>query len=110
MDFFAQQDRARRKTKWLILYFTLAVISMIVMIYGVAVFASAYAEARHHHYNYDADQPPFTLWDPVLFAGVALGTIVVIFCGSAYKTMALGGGGGAVAESLGVRLVASTST
>ena len=32
MDFFAQQDLARRKTKWLILYFTLAVISMIVMI------------------------------------------------------------------------------
>jgi hypothetical protein len=33
MDFFEQQARAQRKTKWLILYFGLAVISMIAMIY-----------------------------------------------------------------------------
>ena len=103
MDFFAQQDHARRKTKWLVIYFILAVISMIVMIYGVAVFATSYVQLRHHHYS---DQTSPGLWNPVLFAEVALGTIVIIFCGSAYKTMALSGGGGAVAESLGGRLLA----
>jgi len=108
MDFFARQDQARRKTKWLVLYFTLAVISMIVMIYGVAVFASAYVGLRRHHYY--SDQSSFGFWDVKLFAEVALGTLAVIFCGSAYKTMALAGGGGAVAESLGGRLVASNTT
>jgi Zn-dependent protease with chaperone function len=107
MDFFAQQENARRKTKWLVIYFTLAVISMIVMIYGVALLASLYAGQRHHGYMSQAT--PITLWDPQLFVGVALGTIAVIFFGSAYKTMALSGGGSAVAESLGGRLIASNT-
>ena len=41
MDFFAQQDHARRKTKKLFVYFALAVISMIVMIYGLATMANS---------------------------------------------------------------------
>jgi len=106
MDFFAQQDHARRKTKWLVVYFILAVISMIVMIYGVVVFATTYAGSRHHYYQ---DQTPPALWNPVLFTEVALATVVIIFFASAYKTMALSGGGGAVAESLGGRLLASNT-
>ncbi len=107
MDFFAQQENARRKTKWLVIYFTLAVISMIVMIYGVALLASLYDSQRHHGYISQATQ--ITLWNPQLFVGVALGTIAIIFFGSAYKTMALSGGGSAVAESLGGRLIASNT-
>ncbi len=109
MDFFAQQDLARRKTKWLILYFTLAVISMIAMIYGIAVFATIYLNTGHHRHN-NAEQPQVNVWNPVLLAEVAAGTILIIFFGSAYKTAALSGGGGAVAESLGGRLVASNTT
>ncbi len=108
MDFFAQQDRARRKTKWLVLYFSLAVISMIVLIYGLALFVSVYMGQSHHsryQYQYNQSQPVISLWNPELFAVVAFGTIAVILIGSTYKTMALAGGGGAVAESLGGRLV-----
>ena len=32
MDFFEQQARAHRKTKWLVFYFILAVIAMIVTV------------------------------------------------------------------------------
>src|SRR5450756_3195080 len=88
MDFFAQQDHARRKTKSLIVYFVLAVISMIVMIYGVAVFVVFYVNLKQSHQHYAADAQ-MTLWNPELFAMVALGTIAVIFCGSAYKTCLL---------------------
>lgn len=112
MDFFEQQAKAHRKTKQLVIYFTLAVISMIILIYAVAVFVTAYADSRQHHRytdDYSQTQTQFNVWDPKLFAEVALGTIIVIFCGSAYKTMALSGGGGAVAESLGGRLVASNT-
>ncbi len=111
MDFFQRQDQARRKTKWLILYFSLAVISMIVLIYGVAWFASSYMAL--HQNRYASGYPPLTatgFWDAKLFAEVALGTLAVILCGTTYKTMALAGGGGAVAESLGGRLVASNTT
>jgi Zn-dependent protease with chaperone function len=111
MDFFQRQDQARRKTKWLILYFSLAVISMIVMIYGVALLVNGYVGLHHSHYvinDYDGS-PQFSLWNPKLFFEVALGTVAVILCGTTYKTMALAGGGGAVAESLGGRLVASNT-
>jgi Zn-dependent protease with chaperone function len=109
MDFFAQQDQARKKTKWLILYFSLAVISMIVMIYGVAIFAFNYAGQRHHRSYDDYSQSSLVIWDAKLFLEVTLGTLAVIFLGSAYKTMALSGGGSAVAESLGGRLIASNT-
>jgi len=102
MDFFEQQARAHKKTKLLVFYFTLAVISIIVMIYAVAILVGFGVAARHHHYYGDG---PLVYWDWKLFCGVTLGTLAVIFTGSAYKTMALSAGGSAVAESLGGRLV-----
>jgi Zn-dependent protease with chaperone function len=109
MDFFAQQDHARRKTKWLVLYFTLAVASMIVMIYGVAVCVSFYVGLRQNQIH-DSLPVAWGFWNARLFAEVAVGTMAVIFAGSLWKTMDLAGGGGAVAESLGGRLVASNTT
>ncbi len=106
MDFFEQQAKARRKTKWLVLYFALAVISITVMLYGVALLASLYAGTKHHYY---AEPAPFSVWNPQLFAWVTLGTIAVVFLGCTYKTMALSEGGSAVAESLGGRLIASNT-
>ena len=110
MDFFAQQDHARRKTKWLVVYFALAVVSMIVMIYGVAVFVSGYVALKQSHHFYSGSQPAFALWNPQLFGEVVVGTLAVIFFGNAYKTMALSAGGSAVAESLNGRLIASNTS
>jgi len=105
MDFFAQQDLARRRTKWLIIYFALAVASMIILIYAAAVFvAFAVVAHQHRHYSGPVD---FSYWDPQLFLGVTIGTIAVVFFGSLYKTLALSEGGSAVAESLGGRLIES---
>ena len=100
MDFFARQDQARRKTKWLVVYFALAVISIIAMVYGVALIVSSFEASKHHNFNY-SDQTPLVLWNPQLFAWVTLGTLAVIFLGSAYKTMALSEGGSAVAARCG---------
>ena len=70
MDFFAQQDHARRKTKKLFVYFALAVSSMIVMIYGLAVFVTFYVGLKQSQHHY-AQQATVTLWQPGLFAMVA---------------------------------------
>src|ERR1700680_1924972 len=106
MDFFAQQEKTRKKTKWLVIYFILAVAAMIVTIYVAALLIFSGVQLHQHRYqNYDETQPQFSLWDPQIFLGVALGTIAVILIGSSYKTMALASGGSAVSEMLGALLV-----
>jgi Zn-dependent protease with chaperone function len=107
MDFFQQQAKAHHKTKLLVFYFTLAVISIILMIHSVAVFVKFYIGSRDEYF---IEQKSLNFFDPQLFAGVAICTLAVIFIGSTYKTMALAGGGGAVAESLGGRLVSPNTT
>jgi Zn-dependent protease with chaperone function len=103
MDFFARQEKARKKTKWLVIYFILAVVAMIIAIYITALLIFSGVQSHRHYYN--EEQPQFALWNPQLFLGVALGTLAVILIGSSYKTMALASGGSAVSEMMGARLV-----
>lgn len=107
MDFFAHQDRARRNTKWLVVYFVLAVILIITAVYAVfaAVFLWASASA-----GAQAPAVPAQWWNPNLFAWVTGLTLLVIVVGTIYKTWALAGGGEAVARSLGAEPIRSDST
>ena len=98
MDFFARQEKARKKTRWLVIYFILAVAAMIIAIYIAALLIFSGVQSQRHHYN--EEQPQFELWDPRLFLGVALGTLAVVLIGSSYKTMALASGGSAVSEMM----------
>ena len=107
MDFFAQQDRTRRKTKLLVFYFILAVAAIVVACYFVGLIIFAAAQSHHYHYG---EQAQFVLWNPQLFLGVTVGVLAVIFIGSAYKTNELAGGGGSVATLMGGRLVNSNTT
>jgi Zn-dependent protease with chaperone function len=102
MDFFAQQDKTRRKTKLLVFYFAIAVVALIVAVYFASLVIFAGAQAHYHRYG---EQPQFALWNPQLFLGVAVGVLAVILIGSGYKTMALAQGGSAVSEMMGGRLV-----
>jgi Zn-dependent protease with chaperone function len=107
MDFFAQQDKTRRKTKLLVFYFILAVAAIITACYFVGLIVFNAAQSNHHHYD---GQAQFVLWDPKLFFGVTVGVLAVIFIGSAYKTNELAGGGSSVATLMGGRLVNSNTT
>jgi len=107
MDFFAQQDKTRRKTKLLVFYFILAVAAIVVACYFVGLIIFAASQSHHHYYD---GQAQFVLWDPKLFLGVTVGVLAVIFIGSAYKTNELAGGGGSVATLMGGRLVNSNTT
>ncbi|MDB4782965.1 hypothetical protein OAG17_02835, partial [Akkermansiaceae bacterium] len=87
MDFFEAQDEARKKTKWLVLWFVLAVIGVVVAV-DLLVIALVDEE------------------DPILIvitASVLTGGIML--AASGYKTMQLSAGGSVVAEDLGGRLV-----
>jgi Zn-dependent protease with chaperone function/uncharacterized tellurite resistance protein B-like protein len=105
MDFFAQQDRTRRKTKLLVFYFILAVVAIIAACYIVGVVVFSATQSHRHDYGDYGGQPQLVLWDARLFFGVTVGVLAVIFLGSAYKTNELAGGGSSVATLMGGRLV-----
>src|SRR5687767_8347152 len=85
MDFFGRQDAARRNTKWLLLYYPIAVVLITVNVYLVC----ALVWSRE------------SLWNPELFGYVAGGTLFLIFAATLAKMNELRGGGGTVAMMLG---------
>ncbi|MDA1278235.1 MAG: M48 family metallopeptidase, partial [Verrucomicrobia bacterium] len=107
MNFFEHQDKARKNTKVLVVYFVIAVACIIVSVYlaSLAIFYGTHAKQQA-----GAPPPELVLWDPKLFLYVALGTLGVVAVGGLYKTAALAKGGSAVAESLGGRLLNPNTT
>jgi Zn-dependent protease with chaperone function len=98
MDFFEAQGRARSLSQRLVLLFGLAVTLMIVGVYLTAVVALGVGAAQQ-----GAEPGAIELWNPGLFAVVAVGMLLVIGAGSAFRTAQLRRGGPAVAELLGGR-------
>jgi Zn-dependent protease with chaperone function len=104
MDFFQNQEAARKKTGLLIAYFALAVALIIASVYLAIAAVLAWAGASDRS---GAPASLVSLWDPQLFAAVAAGTAALISGGSLYKIASLSGGGHTVAELLGGRLLHS---
>ena len=105
MDFFERQDKARKNTKLLVFYFVIAVVLIVASIY----FASLFAFNSAVKYRQRGYAPPTSLWNPQIFLYAACGTLAVIIGGSLFKTAQLSSGGSAVAESLGGRLIDTTT-
>ena len=104
MDFFARQDLARRKTKWLFIYFGLAVVTLIVSVYVIALVLFTGVQSQSHHRSYysnNSQSQELKLWNPTVFLGATFGVLAVVFLGSAYKTSELSAGGSAVASLMG---------
>jgi Zn-dependent protease with chaperone function len=102
MDYFHSQDVARRKTGLLVFYFALAVILIILSVYLAIQGVLSASETVREGQTVEGLSG---LWNPELFAWVALGTSSLIAGGSLYKIAALSGGGHTVAELLGGRLL-----
>ena len=101
MNFFESQDRVRKHTAQLVFLFTLAVITLIVMINLLVMVVFGYI-------NSEQLQDGGTLlqqMDWQTFAAVSIGVGVVVLAGSLYKIMALSTGGKVVAEALGGQLI-----
>jgi Zn-dependent protease with chaperone function len=102
MDFFEHQEKARKNTKVLVVYFVIAVACIIASVYLASVLVLYGTQSQPKP---GAPTPELVWWDPKLFLYVTLGTLGVVAIGSLYKTAELAKGGSAVAESLGGRLV-----
>lgn len=93
MDFFESQARAHRNTRWLLVYFVLAVLGIILTLQALAAWATGESFLR-----------------PELLAMVSGGVILVVALGAGYRIAELSrGGGGVVAQMLGGRQLAPQS-
>ena len=107
MDFFERQDRARRSTRLLVVYFVMAVAFLTAAVYVAVLIVFS---VTSHHGRYLGSPSVFEFWHPKLFAGVLVGTLSVVTIGSLGKTIELNQGGSVVASTLGGRLVSPTTS
>jgi Zn-dependent protease with chaperone function/uncharacterized tellurite resistance protein B-like protein len=117
MDFFAQQDHARQRTRRLIVYFILAVLSIVLLVNVlIAVVLNIAAPSprvsRDGAESTQVERPETTVQvsDPssdvlLLHGGATILVLLIIGLGSWYKILSLSSGGRQVAESLGGRRV-----
>ena len=107
MDFFQAQDEAHRNTKSLVLFFALAVLSLIVITNLLVMVLFGFIRPGEQGVTLDVIASQFDWQACLLISGAVL---AVILAGSAYKTIALSSGGATVAESLGGRLINQNTT
>ncbi|MFT5634436.1 MAG: Zn-dependent protease with chaperone function [Rubritalea sp.] len=110
MNFYEAQDDARKRTKWLVLYFALAVIGVVAAVYTVVGFAYQYQGGSEITYrdqlgNVTREVTSGLWWDLGRFLTVAGVTTGVILLGNLFKSLQLAGGGAAVARDVGARPV-----
>ncbi|MET1079958.1 MAG: M48 family metallopeptidase [Pseudomonas sp.] len=96
MNFFEQQDRAKRSSSYLLLLFLLAVCSLIALTTLAVTLALPFISGG-------ADAPLRA--DVPLVGAIALVVTAVVLLGSLYKSRQLRTGGRVVAELLGGRLL-----
>ena len=134
MDFFDREAHARKQTSLLICLFGLAVLAVVALTCLVlavtrlvlaAIFQlflkPVFQTSLFDFFNdfpvspvQDGLNHPLPvlerLWNPHLFCWTAIGTLILIAAGCLYKIRLLSGGGSAVAELLGGRLLESSSS
>ncbi|MDN3652801.1 M48 family metallopeptidase [Thalassotalea ponticola] len=99
MDFFQAQQNARRKTAQLVFLFVAAVVSLIVMTYTMVMALQAFlVKDANQYFSWQLVSAQFD-WHAAIF--VACIVSLIIFSGSAYKSISLGAGGKKIAELLG---------
>lgn len=110
MNFFEQQDIARRNTKRLVLLLLLAIGSL------VAVATALFAAIMFYLQGNSARPPEANLWtqlttllDWQTVSGITLVVMTVVLLGGLYKYQQLRRGGRVVAEALGGRLLNTDS-
>ncbi len=104
MNFFEQQDAARRQTTRLVVLFLLAVLAIVATVNIVSALAFIGISA-------DTSAGGMRISAPASFyAMVTLATLALIAGGSLFQIMSLAGGGAALARMMGARQVSRDSS
>lgn len=110
MNFYEAQDDARKRTKWLVLYFVLAVVGVVAAVYTVVGFAYQAQGVREITLTDSTGEITRKMssgewWDLGRFLTVAAVTTGFILLGNLFKSLQLAGGGAAVVRDVGARPV-----
>jgi len=110
MDFFGQQDRARKQTRIMLFYFFLALFFTILLVYFIPVVVEYFYYQSKEPQLLESAQydllPPFSWWQPQFFLIAVGGTLMVVLGGTLFKMFQLRSGGGeSVALALGGRQI-----
>lgn len=116
MDFFEAQVRARKRTSRFVALFAVALLGTILAGYFPAIWVQGELDDSTGGQSWP--RPAFAgdgraglaLWQPRIFLGVTVGTLLVVGLASLYKWNEFRGGGSAVAESVGGRRINPHST
>jgi Zn-dependent protease with chaperone function len=95
MNFFQAQEQARKRTRWLVLWFTGGVIGTVTCLFAVVVAGTEFLK-QEHAWEGDWWNHPSALWTAVI-------GMFIIMVGSAYKLQQLSAGGSVIALDLGAR-------
>lgn len=111
MNFFEQQDRARKNSGYLILLLCLAVLCLIgattALVAGLLYYFSDHAQTISYQSLDGVTNSSILSWK--LLASIALSVGLVVLLGSLFRLNQLRGGGPVVAESMGGRLLNTDS-
>jgi Zn-dependent protease with chaperone function len=104
VNFFKHQDAARSNTTKLVIFFLLAVLSLIVLTNLLVMIVFGYADTQ----TFTAESVKYQFdWNVFFLVGVAVMCTVAL--GSLYKIISLSGGGARVAEMMDAELVVDGS-
>lgn len=94
MDFFAEQDRARRSSRWLVLWFAAAVLVIVLAVDLVFALTAHFLGGE-----------PIAALSPNFHFGSVLVVLAIVGGGALIRIIALGKGGEAVARMVGARAI-----
>lgn len=100
MNFFQSQDAARHNTTKLVIFFILAVVSMIILANLLVMFVFGYIDSQ-------TETPQPFNWD--VFMTVGVGVLALVTMGSLYRIITLSGGGARIAELMNGKLIVNDS-
>jgi Zn-dependent protease with chaperone function len=105
MNFFEAQERARKSTRLLVWWFTLAVIGVILVIYLCVTIGWQYIGSSSEGIQVVTKTSDLVWWNPELFLWTTVIVGGLILIGSLIKLTQLSAGGKVVAENLGGRAI-----
>ncbi len=104
MNYFKSQDAARGNTRKLIVLFSLAIVSLIIMTNVLVMVTLGYLDPEQIN-NIASGQDLLKAFNWKTFLVISAGVLIVSVSGSLYKIMALSGGGAKVADMMGGELI-----
>ena len=111
MSFFQRQDKARRNTRWLVVMFIVAVVSIVLAIDLVVAVVVSFGDNPDDYVDPTlalSTERIVSQWQ--VLAWSSLGVLLLIGGSSLFRIMQLSAGGSAVAESVGGHLVTADTT